>query len=235
MDFSKFNKVTWIGAIGGAIMASMITGKIGAIQGAVGGGAGALLTGIVFMRIDGVQTKRTLAQYGKAAEAWKNQAPGQSDCHTAVGSLIEKILADSHGVGLGAYKYFRYFTDGRFVEFADSLPPVVDKAFSAVKHMTITPEAIEQGIPSDVLNKGHPIQGAKKQNGHYLLSDANYSAYVDSIYYEYLLYRYPGATVLALYEQSPVVWVQDGILRAILMPIDSNVKQDQYEEKHTDA
>ncbi len=100
----------------------------------------------------------------------------------------------------------------------------MDKAFSAVKHMTISPEAIEQSIPSDVLNKGHPIQGAKKQNGHYLLSDANYSVLVDAIYYEYLLYRYPEATVLALYEQSPVVWVHNGTLRAILMPIDTNVK-----------
>ncbi len=51
MDFSKFNKVTWIGAIGGVIIVCMITGRIGAIQGAVGGGAGALLTGVVFILI----------------------------------------------------------------------------------------------------------------------------------------------------------------------------------------
>ena len=132
--------------------------------------------------------------------------------------LLDDIKSASRQVYFGTDGAFTCFSDGRFLERADSLPPAIDQLRYPFPN-TLPADAIRKMIPQDAGKFGE-IPGSVEGDGkRYKLSCKKYTCVVDSICYEYLKMRYPGAVVYCSGRSKPVVFLQGEIVRAVLMPI----------------
>ncbi len=132
--------------------------------------------------------------------------------------LLDDIKSASRQVYFGTDGVFTCFSDGRFLERADSLPPAIDQVRYPFPNALST-EAIRKMMPQDAGKSGE-IPGAIEEDGkQYKLLCKKYTCVVDSVCYDYLKTRYPGAGVLCSGRNKPVVFLQGEIVRAVLMPI----------------
>ncbi len=141
---------------------------------------------------------------------------------TSESRLVQRLLDDiksaSRQVYFGTDGAFTCFSDGRFLERADSLPPVIDQ-LRYVSPNTLSADAIRKMMPQDAGKSGE-IPGSVVEDGkQYKLSCQKYTCVVDSVCYDYLKIRYPEARIYCLGRNKPVVFLQGEIVRAVLMPI----------------
>lgn len=135
-----------------------------------------------------------------------------------VGNLLENIKSTSRQIYFGTDGAFICFSDGRFLERADSLPPAIDQLRYPFPNILST-DAIRKMIPQDAGKSGE-IPGSIVEDGkQYKLLCKKYTCVVDSVCYDYLKMRYPGAGVYCSGRNKPVVFLQGEIVRAVLMPI----------------
>lgn len=141
---------------------------------------------------------------------------------TREGRLVQRLLDDiksaSRQVYFGTDGAFTCFSDGRFLERADSLPPAIDQLRYPFPN-TLPTDAIRKMIPQDAGKSGE-IPGSIEQDGKkYKLLCKKYTCMVDRLCYDYLKCRYPEARVYCLGRNKPVVFLHGDIVRAVLMPI----------------
>jgi hypothetical protein len=132
--------------------------------------------------------------------------------------LLDDIQAASRQVYFGTDGTFTCFSDGRFLERADSLPPAIDQ-LRYLSHETLSVDTIRKMIPKDAGKSGE-IPGSIEEDGkrHKLLCK-KFTCTVDSLCYDYLKIRYPEARIYCLGRNKPVVFLEGEIVRAVLMPI----------------
>jgi hypothetical protein len=135
-----------------------------------------------------------------------------------VEELLEDIRSASRPVYFGTDGTFACFSDGRFLERADALPPAIDKLrYQAAENLST--DAIRKMIPRDAGRSGE-IPGSIEQDGkRYKLLCSKYTCVADSVCYGYLKMRYPEAQIYCLGKNKPVIFVQDGVVRGVLMPM----------------
>jgi len=141
---------------------------------------------------------------------------------TPEGTLVQRLLDDiksaSRQVYFGTDGAFTCFSDGRFLERADSLPPAIDQLRYPFPN-TLPTDAIRKMIPQDAGKSGE-IPGSIEEDGKkYKLLCKKYTCVVDRLCYDYLKSRYSEARVYCLGRNKPVVFLHGDIVRAVLMPI----------------
>ncbi len=141
---------------------------------------------------------------------------------TSEGRLVQHLLDDiksaSRQVYFGTDGTFTCFSDGRFVERADSLPTAIDQLRYQFPN-TLSTDAIRKVLPKDAGKSGE-IPGSIEGDGkRYKLLCKKYTCIVESLCYDYLKIRYPDARIYCLGRNKPVVFLQSDIVRAVLMPI----------------
>src|SRR4030067_2697488 len=108
--------------------------------------------------------------------------------------LVQRVLEDiksaSRQVYFGPDGAFTCFSDGRFLERADSLPPAVDQLRYPFPN-TLSTDTIRKMIPQDAGKSGEIPGSIKKDGKQYKLLCKKYTCVVDSVCYEYLKSRYP--------------------------------------------
>jgi hypothetical protein len=132
--------------------------------------------------------------------------------------LLDDIKSGSRQVYFGTDGVCTCFSEGRFLERADSLPPAIDQLRYPFPNPLST-DMIKKMIPQDAGKSGEipkSIEGGGKQ---YKLLCKKYTCVVDSVCYDYLKMRYPGVGVYCTGRNKPVVFLQGEIVRAVLMPI----------------
>lgn len=132
--------------------------------------------------------------------------------------LLDDIKSASRQVYFGTDDAFTCFSDGRFLERADALPPAIDKLRYQFTHILPT-DAIRKMIPKDAGQSRETPESIEQAGNRYKLLCKSYTCVVDTFCYDYLKMRYPEAHVYCLGKTKPVVFLQDGIVRAVLMPI----------------
>jgi len=144
-------------------------------------------------------------------------SPGTPEDET-VARLLEKIKKDSVPFLFGTYESRVVFSDGRFFELADSLPPAIDR----VRYLSagrIAAESVKQALPPEPDAKAEKVYTESRRGGKYHLSSQTHSCAIDAVYYDYLKMRYPKADVFCRGPRKPVTFWQDGLLRAVVMPM----------------
>lgn len=132
--------------------------------------------------------------------------------------LLDDIQSASRQVYFGTDGTFTCFSDGRFLERADSLPTAIDQLRFPSPN-TLSTDAIRKMIPKDAGKSGE-IPGSIDEDGkQYKLSCKKFACAVDRVCYDYLSIRYPEARIYCLGRNKPVVFLQGEIVRAVLMPI----------------
>jgi hypothetical protein len=132
--------------------------------------------------------------------------------------LLDDIKSVSRQIYFGTDGTFTCFSDGRFLERADSLPPVIDQ-LRFLSPNILPADAIRKMIPKDAGKSGE-IPGSIEMDGkQYKLLCKKFTCVVDSLCYDYLKIRYPEAQIYCLGRNKPVVFLQGEIVRAVLMPI----------------
>ena len=135
-----------------------------------------------------------------------------------VQQLLDDIKSASRQVYFGTDGTFTCFSDERFLERADSLPPAIDQLRYPFPN-ALSADAIRKTIPQDAGKSGE-IPGSIEEDGkQYKLLCKKYTCVVASVCYSYLKMRYPGALIYCLGRNKPVVFLQGEIVRAVLMPI----------------
>jgi hypothetical protein len=132
--------------------------------------------------------------------------------------LLDKIISDSVPIAFGSYQSYVVFSTGRFLEIADSLPAAID-ALRDLFADRLSEDSIKQVIPAEHDGKAERVQAGRKVSGTYQISTRTHACIVDEVYYEYLQMRYPRAEVFCRGSAQPITFYQDGILRAVVMPI----------------
>ena len=131
--------------------------------------------------------------------------------------LLEKTKGSSSPqLYLGTFESRQVFSDGRFLEFADKLPAVIERLRDRFAYLP--EEAIKRSIPPDD-GLAEEVQGVREHGGKYELLSRTRRSIVDRLYYDYLRMRYPKAKVFCRGENQPVMFSQEGVVRAILMPL----------------
>ena len=138
------------------------------------------------------------------------------------GRLVQRLFDDiksaSRQVYFGTDGAFTCFSDGRFPERADSLPPAIDQLRYSFPN-TLPTDTIRDLIPKDAGKSGE-IPGSIEEDGeHIKLLCRKYTCVVNRVCYDYLKTRYPGAEVYCSGRNQPVIFLQGEIVRAVLMPI----------------
>jgi hypothetical protein len=118
----------------------------------------------------------------------------------------------------GAYHSNIVFSNGHFLELADSVPASID-ALRDLFAKELPEDSIRQVLPTLPDGKAEKVQAERMRSGTYHLSTPRHTAIVDAVYYDYLKMRYPRAEVFCKGPKQPIALYQDGILRAILMPM----------------
>ena len=141
---------------------------------------------------------------------------------TPEGTLAQRLLDDiklaSRQVYFGTDGVFTCFSDGRFLERADSLSPAIEQLRYPFPN-TLPRDTIKKMIPQDAGKSGE-IPGSIEEDGKkYKLLCKKYTCVVDRLCYDYLKSRYPEARVYCLGRNKPVVFLHGDIVRAVLMPI----------------
>ena len=105
------------------------------------------------------------------------------------------------------------------MEIADELP-------EAIKHLEgpfsneLSEETIKNNIPKNYDQSGERIVSKDcEKEGASVLSTKSHEIRVDSVYYDYLLHRYPNAMSYGKGPNEPVVVILQGIVRGVLLPI----------------
>ncbi len=137
---------------------------------------------------------------------------------TLVLRLLEKIEAVSGQLCFGTYGSHHVFSDGRFLEFADELPPAITRLRDLFGR-DLPVEAIQRIIPPHANGLAEEVSAVRPYAGKYELSSKTHRCIVDPVYYDYLRMRYPQAHVFCRGENQPVTFAQEGVVRAVLMPI----------------
>lgn len=132
--------------------------------------------------------------------------------------LLEKIRSDSQPVFFGAHQSRVVFSNGHFVEFADSLPAAVD-ALRDLFSSRLSEDSIRQLLPSETEGKTGKVHAERMLSGRYSLSTPTHTCTLDAVYYDYLKMRYPRAEIFCRGPAQPVAFYQDGVLRAVVMPL----------------
>jgi hypothetical protein len=132
--------------------------------------------------------------------------------------LLEKIKSDSAPMLFGTYHSQVVFSDGCFLEFADSLPATIDGLRDLFTNQ-ISEDSIKQILPAELDGKAEKVQAERMLRGKYHLSTSTHTCIVDAVYYDYLKMRYPRADVFCRGPAQPITFYQDGVLRAAVMPI----------------
>jgi hypothetical protein len=135
-----------------------------------------------------------------------------------VARLLEKFKKDSLPMLFGSYESRVVFSDGRFFELADSLPPAIDR----VRYLSagqVTAEAVKKALPPEPDAKAEKVHTESRRGGKCHLSSQTHSCAIDAVYYDYLKMRYPKADVFCRCPRRPVPFCQDGLLRAVVMPM----------------
>ncbi len=132
--------------------------------------------------------------------------------------LLEDIKSASREVYFGTDGAFTCFSDGRFLERADSLLPAIDQLRYPFPN-TLSADAIGKLIPKEAGKSGEIPGSIEKDGKQYKLLCKKFTCAVDSLCYDYLRVRYPEARIYCLGRNKPVVFLQGEIVRAVLMPI----------------
>jgi len=132
--------------------------------------------------------------------------------------LLEDITLGSRQIYFGTDGAFTCFSDGRFLERADSLPQAIDRLRFVSPNLLAT-DMIRKMIPQDAGKSGE-VPGSVEEDGkQYKLLCKKYTCVVSGICYDYLKMRYPEARVYCLGRHKPVVFIHGEIVRAVLMPL----------------
>jgi hypothetical protein len=137
---------------------------------------------------------------------------------TLVQRLLDDIKSASRQIYFGTDGAFICFSDGRFLERADSLPPAIDQLRYASPN-TLSTDVIRKMIPQDPGESGEIPWSIEEDGKKYKLLCKKYTCLVDSLCYDYLKIRYPEARVYCLGRNKPVVFLHGDSVRAVLMPI----------------
>ena len=141
---------------------------------------------------------------------------------TPEGRLVQLLLDDiksaSRQVYFGTDGTFTCFSEGRFLERADSLPPGIDQLRYPFPN-TLSTDMIRKMIPQDAIKSGEIPGSIEADEKRYKLLCKKFTCVVDSLCYDYLKIRYPDARIYCLGRNKPVVFLQGEIVRAVLMPI----------------
>jgi hypothetical protein len=132
--------------------------------------------------------------------------------------LLDDIKSASRQVYFGTDGTFVCFSDGRFLERADSLPPAIDQLRYPFPN-TLSTDMIKKMIPQDPGKSGEIPTSIEQDGKRYKLLCKKYTCLVDSVCYEYLKMRYPEARVNCLGRNKPVVFLEGEVVRAVLMPL----------------
>ena len=132
--------------------------------------------------------------------------------------LLEKIKSNSAPILFGAYHSQVVFSDGCFLEFADSLPATIDGLRDLFTNQ-ISEDSIKQILPAELDGKAEKVQAERMLRQKYHLSTSTHTCTVDAVYYDYLKMRYPRADVFCRGPAQPITFYQDGVLRAVVMPV----------------
>jgi hypothetical protein len=135
-----------------------------------------------------------------------------------VARLLEKIKSDSVPILFGSYESRVVFSDGRFFELADSLPAAIDR-MRYLSAGQISADSIKQVLPAESDAKAEKVHTESRRGGKYHLSSQTHTCVIDAVYYDYLKMRYPQADVFCRGSRKPVTFCQDGLLRAVVMPM----------------
>jgi hypothetical protein len=132
--------------------------------------------------------------------------------------LLEDIESTSRQVYFGTDGPFTCFSDGRFLERADSLPPAIDQLRHSFPN-TLFPDTIRKMIPKDAGKSGELSAAIEEYEEQYKLLCRKYTCVVNRVCYDYLKMRYPQALIYCSGRNRPVIFVQGETVRAVLMPI----------------
>ncbi len=132
--------------------------------------------------------------------------------------LLEKIKSDSLPILFGSYRSHMVFSNGHVFEIADSLPAAID-ALRDLFANQLSEDSIKQIIPAEPDGRTDKVQATRMLSGNYKLSTSTHTCTLDAVYYDYLKMRYPHADVFCRGATQPITFYQDGILRAVVMPL----------------
>jgi len=135
-----------------------------------------------------------------------------------VARLLEKIKKESVPILFGSYESRVVFSDGRFFELAEYLPPAIDR-MRYLSAGQIAADSIKQILPAEPDANAEKVHTESRRGGKYHLSSQRHSCAIDAVYYDYLKIRYPKADVFCRGSRKPVTFCQDGLLRAVVMPM----------------
>ena len=132
--------------------------------------------------------------------------------------FLEKIKSHSASISFGSYHSHIVFSDGPFLEIADSLPAVIDSLHNLFTNR-LSEDSIRQVLPEGTDEKAEKVQSDRMLSDRYKLSTTTHTCTIDAVYYDYLKMRYPQAEIFCRGPVQPVTFYQDGILRAVVMPM----------------
>jgi hypothetical protein len=132
--------------------------------------------------------------------------------------LLDDINSASREVYFGTDGAFICFSDGRFLERADSLPAAIDQLRHAFPD-SLSIDMIKKLIPQDANKFGEIPHSIEEHGEQYKLLCKKYTCVVACVCYDYLKTRYPESRIYCLGRNKPVVFLQGEIVRAVLMPI----------------
>jgi len=173
--------------------------------------------GIVGLLYTWNKRRQAIAPTQKAQSETQIPPPSTPEDKLAL-RLLDKIKAGSAQLYLGSLESRQVLTDGHFLEFADTLPPAIERLRDRFAHH-LPKEAIKSIIPPEGNGLAEEVQAVRGHGGKYELSSRNRRSIVDGLYYDYLRMRYPKAKVFCRGETQPVTFSQEGVLRAVLMPL----------------
>ena len=133
-------------------------------------------------------------------------------------SLLEKIKSDSLPILFGSYHSHVVFFNSHFFEIADSLPAAIN-ALRDLFANQLSEDSIKQILPAEPDGRADKVYSERMLSGKYKLSTQTHTCTVDAVYYDYLKMRYSHADVFCRGPAQPITFYQDGILRAVVMPI----------------
>jgi hypothetical protein len=78
---------------------------------------------------------------------------------------------------------------------------------------------IKRVLPAEPDANAEKVNTESRRGGKYYLSSQTHTCAIDAIYYEYIKMRYPQADVFCRGPKKPMTFSQDGLLRAVVMPM----------------
>jgi hypothetical protein len=104
------------------------------------------------------------------------------------------------------------------MEFDDRLAPAVER-LRDLSTQHLPEDTIKQNIPPIADGLAEKVNAVKEHEGKYELLSKTHRSIVDALYYDYLRMRYPKAEVFCRGKTQPILFIQDGVVRAVLIPM----------------